>query len=120
MGSVYTRRLSVLGCVATAALGFQAKKRFEEKYGIKLYESYGLSETLFVSTNDSSHQTDVSGVGKPLAGVDITCATDGELLIKVPWMFHGYFKSDSDQYFKDGWFPSRDIGKIDKEGFLHI
>jgi long-chain acyl-CoA synthetase len=91
-GVLYAKKNNIIGCVATAPLSGKAKDEFEKKYGILLYENYGLSETLFVSAGDI------------FDGVDISFDKDGEILIGVPWMFLGYHGADSAKFFKEGKF----------------
>jgi len=88
-GINYTKNNKIIGCVGTAPLNLQSKKIFEEKYQINLYESYGLSETLFVTTNSPLEKKNFT-VGKSLDGVDLTFA-ENEIMIKTPWNFFRYF-----------------------------
>ena len=108
----------MIGCVGTAHLDIQIKKVFEEKYkNIKLFESYGLSETLFVTTNYPEGEK-TGSAGKIIEDVKLSILKDGEILIYVPWMFLGYLNSKTN--LEQDKFLSGDIGKIDKEGFLEI
>ncbi len=120
-GINFGTRNKIIACVGTAPLSYEAKIQFESKYKIPLYESYGLSETLFVSTNypgkDNSRD---KTVGKPLEGVEIEFMNDKEIAISVPWMFLGYTNVDTKEYFRNNRYLSGDIGEIDKDGFLKI
>jgi long-chain acyl-CoA synthetase len=89
-GREYFRSHAATGCVGTAPLSIALKNKFEAKYeGLKLYESYGLSETLFVSTNYKNH--DVAGdVGEVLRGVTLIRDNHGVIWINTPWNFYGY------------------------------
>ena len=83
--------------------------QFEEKYSIPLYESYGLSETLFVSSNSYEFQKNNS-VGKLLQNVELTFSQNNEIIIKVPWMFKNYLNIDSKDFFKnkgDSWIQKK-------------
>ena len=110
---------SAIGCVGTAPLDPNIKEAFELKYKIALYESYGLSETLFVSTNyrgcDKTGRT-----GIPLNGVTVDFSQDSELLIDVPWMFLGYSNINCADNFDKNRFKSGDIGLVENDGFLAI
>ena len=108
-GISYTNKNKILGCVGTAPLNPHVKKKFEEKYNIKLYESYGLSEALFVSTNFPTN--DNMGVGELLDGVKID-SYKNEILINVPWMFLRYNKLKKSDFFKDDMYISGDLGEL--------
>ena len=118
-GVEYTDKSNIIGCVGTAPLHNKLKKSFEERYGIHLYESYGLSETLFVTTNSNGKDKSDS-VGEVLNDVELSFSQDSEILISVPWMFLGYSNIESESYFENGEFRSGDLGVIDENGFLTI
>ena len=117
-GIEYAKNRRIIGCVGTAPLSPALKTEFEGRYGIELFESYGLSETLFVSSAYPGVAKPC--VGKPLDGVRLDFASDGEILIDVPWMFLGYTNENSEEYISDGKYKSGDIGMIDNDGLLHI
>lgn len=119
--------------VGTAPLPVRTKMDFESKYGTTLYESYGLTELLFVSTNAPGHRSEAGSVGRLLSGVDIRMtdeygktidfATDGEIWIKTPFFMAGYLDSESSALrtvSRDEWFQTGDIGHLDAEGNLRI
>jgi len=109
-GIEFGKNYKITGCVGTAPLKKSSKEKFEEKYQISLFESYGLSETLFVSTN--SHLNDKSGtVGKNLDEVKISFSQDNEILVNVPWIMKGIFPKKE----KYELYPTGDIGFIDNE-----
>ncbi len=96
--------------------------------GIPVLQGYGLTETspvIAVSTLDHNR---IGTVGRPLPGLEIKIADDGEILTRGPHVFQGYYKKDleTQQVFVDGkpgesrWFMTGDIGLIDAEGFLRI
>jgi len=107
----------IIGCVGTSALNSTVKKEFEDKYKILLYESYGLSETLFVSTNSPNFKN--QGVGKLLTNVELDFE-DKEIKIKVPWMFKRYQNSQKNDSLIQEYFLSGDLGEISKENILTI
>lgn len=117
-GIEYARNNKITGCVGTAPLNNQVKTAFQEKYNIQLYESYGLSETLFISTNYSKNDIPKS-TGKLLDGVSITFSEENEIEVSVPWMFLGYVNQERNSFFRDEKYLTGDIGEI-KEGFLFI
>jgi long-chain acyl-CoA synthetase len=120
MGVEYAKKTSITACVGTAPLNKQVQYDFENKYGVKLYESYGLSETLFVTTNSPLSCGLRRGVGGSLDGVKLDFYDDGEILIDVPWRFLGYYNVETSQYLDKGKFISGDIGELDNDNMLTI
>ncbi|BDZ68995.1 class I adenylate-forming enzyme family protein [Methanobacterium ferruginis] len=118
-GVKYSQTENITGCVGTAPLNHKLKEDFETKYNIHLYESYGLSETLFVSSNSSKVDYVDNAVGKVLEGVEIDFTNDKEILINVPWMFLGYANLKN-QNCENGKFKSGDLGKFTEEHILMI
>lgn len=106
--------------IGTAPLDQKLRTEVEGKYGIRLYQSYGLSETLFISTEILEEKTSKHTVGRLLPSVKIHFCEDGELQIGVPWMFLGYTNEDTSLYMKDGFYLSGDLGGIDGDGNLVI
>lgn len=89
--------------------------------GIPVLEGYGLTETSAPATVNTLKETKIGAVGKPLPNVQIKLSEDGEILIKGPTVFSGYYKNEKDtqSVFVDGWFVTGDIGVLD-DGFLKI
>ncbi len=87
-----------------------------------ILEAYGLTETTAPSTISRLDDFKFGCVGKPLPGVQVKIAEDGEILIKGPNVFKGYFKNDeaTREAFEGEWFKSGDIGEFDEDGFLKI
>jgi long-chain acyl-CoA synthetase len=85
-------------------------------------QGYGLTETAPIVT--LSHPFHVRGgtVGKPLAGVDVKIAGDGEVLVRGDNVTTGYYDApgETSSAFEDGWFHTGDIGQLDAEGHLLI
>jgi long-chain acyl-CoA synthetase len=90
--------------------------------GIRIHEGYGLTETspVIALNNPVNHR--LGTVGKPMANVEVRIADDGEVLVRGPSIFKGYWKmpEETAAVFEDGWFKTGDIGGIDEDGFLSI
>ena len=91
--------------------------------GVPIYEGYGLSETAPVLTVNTPNAVKMGTVGRPLPGVEIKIATDGEILAKGPNIMKGYWnlpEATAEVIDSEGWFHTGDIGEVDSEGFLRI
>ncbi len=90
--------------------------------GIRILEGYGLTETspVIAVNNPKAHK--LGTVGKMLANVEVQMADDGEVLVRAPSVFQGYWNrpDDTRDAFADGWFRTGDIGHVDSDGFLSI
>ncbi|KAB8183265.1 AMP-binding protein [Nonomuraea phyllanthi] len=91
--------------------------------GITVLEGYGLTETSAAATVNLPHAQKIGSVGPPLPGVDIRIADDGEILIKGPILFQGYWRNEQktrETWTEDGWLLTGDLGALDEDGFLTI
>lgn len=91
--------------------------------GIKILEGYGLTETMGAIAVNRPDDYRFATVGRPLAGTHFRIAQDGEIQVKGPAVFAGYFndeKSTREALTEDGWFCTGDIGEFDEKGFLKI
>jgi long-chain acyl-CoA synthetase len=91
--------------------------------GIPVLEGYGMTETSTVATRQTVDDFRFGTVGKPLPGCEIRIADDGEILLKGPNIFGGYYKQADTSGFgavQDGWLHTGDLGSIDADGFLSI
>lgn len=90
--------------------------------GIRIHEGYGLTETspVIALNNPINHR--LGTVGKPMSNIEVRIADDGEVLVRGPSIFKGYWKmpEETAAVFQDGWFKTGDIGSIDEDGYLSI
>jgi long-chain acyl-CoA synthetase len=102
-------------------------KTLEDKFGLSLYEVYGLTEisAISISTFDSRR---LGTVGKPICslkmlddnGKEVTRGEIGEAVFNAPWAMKGYYKAPglTAQVLKDGWFYTGDLVRMDEKGYL--
>ena len=90
--------------------------------GIRIDEGYGLTETSPVIAVNTPSTHKLGTVGVPLSNLEVRIAPDGEVLVKGPSVFKGYWNlpDETRNAFEDGWFKTGDIGNVDSDGFLSI
>lgn len=106
--------------VGTAPLDIALRKDFEDKYDMHIYQSYGLSETLFISTEVPGDKAVYHTVGRILDGIDLEILKDGEIGIKAPWLLKGYVGNYIDNVLKDNFYLTGDLGKTVGDKYLLI
>jgi acyl-CoA synthetase (AMP-forming)/AMP-acid ligase II len=142
-GEEFCRRSVRHAFVGFAPLPFKVKTEFESRYGVRLIENYGLSETLFVTARSQSGTAGQGYVGEVLPGVALriaspdarnanrvktdgplsfSAADDGEVQIQTPDLMAAYLDADGNLMPIDSsqWFATGDMGSIDMNGSLFI
>ncbi|MGB0164830.1 MAG: AMP-dependent synthetase/ligase [Candidatus Thalassarchaeaceae archaeon] len=97
--------------------------RFFHKFGIPVYEGYGMTETTAGATLGHGKANKIGSVGKAFGGTELKLADDGEILFRGRHIMKGYFQNEeatAETMTDDGWLMSGDIGRIDEEGFVYI
>ena len=109
-------------CVTGAAPIAQEILEFFYACGVPVMEGYGMTETSTVATSNIPTDFRFGSVGKPLPGVEAKVAEDGELLLKGPNIFQGYYKNEeaTGETLVDGWLHTGDLARIDEDGFVYI
>ena len=90
--------------------------------GVPILQAYGLTENICVAFNRAD-DLKFGTVGKPMPMCEVKIADDGEILVKSPMMFSGYYKDPektAEMFTDNGWLKTGDLGELDEEGFLKI
>lgn len=124
---VYSKLRGVLGgrCIAAVSGGAPLGERlghFFRGIGVPVLEGYGLTETTAATTVNTEDAFKVGTVGRPVAGVTVRIAGDGEIMIKGEPVFRRYWNNEqaTNDVLDQDWFHSGDLGDLDDEGFLRI
>ena len=125
-----TVRLAISGA---APLAPEVLERFRERFGVDIYEGYGLTETApTVTSNRMADAPRPGSVGKPLPGVELRIVDDGgddvepgdpgEVIVRGPNVFRGYWNrpQDTEAALRDGWFHTGDIAVQDDDGYIYL
>jgi long-chain acyl-CoA synthetase len=116
-----------------APMPVEVMKRFEQVFGVRVLEGYGLTETSPLACFNHFERPSKPGtVGQAIAGVEIRCVDEddvpvpagerGEVVVRGPNVMKGYYKrpAATAEAFRNGWFHTGDIGVMDSDGYLSI
>ena len=124
---VYSKIRAALGGRCTSAISGGAALgerlgHFFRGAGIIVYEGYGLTETSAGATLNLAGAQRVGTVGRPVPGTGVRIAEDGEILLRGPNVFAGYWQNQAatDEVLGDGWFRTGDLGSLDDDGYLSV
>ncbi|MEW2621403.1 long-chain fatty acid--CoA ligase [Streptomyces sp. NPDC048106] len=125
---VYRKLRAALGGRVTHAISGGAPLgtrlgHFFRGVGVTVLEGYGLTETSAAATVNQPSAVKIGTVGRPLPGVTVRIAEDGEILLRGPVVFPGYWRNEAvtkETLGPGGWLHTGDVGSLDDDGFLTI
>ncbi len=91
--------------------------------GVPVYEGYGLSESTAFGTVNLPDATRIGTIGRPMPFGEVRIAEDGEIQMRGPHIFAGYWHNDeatAQTFTEDGWLRTGDLGEIDADGYVRI
>ncbi|MGV8081262.1 MAG: AMP-dependent synthetase/ligase [Syntrophales bacterium] len=96
--------------------------RYFQGIGIPIREGYGMTETTGITHMSDERHFRLGTVGRPLPETEVRIAEDGEILVRHPGIFLGYWRDEENTRtaLRDGWLYTGDVGEIDGEGYLRI
>ena len=111
-------RLALVGAAPVA----RELLEFFDACGITILEGYGLTESTAAGTLNTPAQLRLGTVGRPLPGTEVKIADDGEILLRGPNVFAGYYKDEraTREALRDGWLASGDLGAVADDGYVVV
>ena len=116
-----------------SALPVEVLRGFDEAFGAKVLEGYGLSETTGMGTfNTREHERKPGSIGRPVGGTELRLVDDddadvaqgepGEVVMRGPFVMSGYWGKDdaTEEVMRGGWFHTGDVATMDEEGYVFI
>jgi long-chain acyl-CoA synthetase len=96
--------------------------RFFDAAGVLVLEGWGMTETSTAATISRPDDFKFGTIGKPFRGCEVRIAHDGEILVRGPNVFQGYYKNPeaTREALRDGWLYTGDLGEIDADGYIKI
>ena len=96
--------------------------RFFDAAGVLVLEGWGMTETSTAATISRPDDYKIGTIGKPFPGCDVRIAEDGEILVRGPNVFQGYYKNEeaTRETIVNGWLHTGDLGSVDSDGFIQI
>ncbi len=112
----------IRNCVTGAAPINPEILRFFDAAGVLILEGWGMTETSTAATVARPDAFKFGKVGRAFKGCEIKIASDGEILVRGPNVFQGYYKNEeaTRETLEDGWLHTGDIGEVDEDGYLSI
>jgi long-chain acyl-CoA synthetase len=112
----------IKNCVTGAAPINPEILRFFDAAGVLILEGWGMTETSTAATVARPDAFKFGKVGRAFAGCEIKIAEDGEILVRGPNIFQGYYKNEeaTRETLEGGWLHTGDIGELDEDGYLSI
>ncbi|HWK18202.1 MAG TPA: long-chain fatty acid--CoA ligase [Solirubrobacteraceae bacterium] len=111
-----------IALVGAAPIGRELLEFFDA-CGVLVLEGYGLTETCAASTLNTADRVRFGSVGRPLPGTEVSVADDGELLIRGPHVFTGYYQdpaATAETLTDEGWLCTGDLGEVSRDGFVSV
>jgi long-chain acyl-CoA synthetase len=110
-----------LALTGAAPIGAEILEFFDA-CGVPVLEGYGLTESCAASTLNTIREHRFGTVGRPLPGTEVRVAADGELLVRGPHVFAGYYRNEEATHdsLEDGWLRTGDLGSVDDDGYVRI
>jgi len=95
-------------------------RRAEARLGCEVRQGYGLTEASFSTIDAPPAPRTIGSVGRPVAGVEVRIAADGEVEVRGPHVMAGYLDGTPAPVDAGGWLRTGDLGRLDDDGYLWV